>query len=118
MKKLDLTREEAIELWECDNDISENEEQKELQQKAYKVGNEIKRIREIKRTPKKERVKKTDNIKHNIIQAVSESLSKKFNTEITVVTTDKKIRFKVENDYFTLDLVRMTKKTLEKENLI
>lgn len=37
MKTLGLTEEEAIELWKCDNDMAENEEQKELDKKASKV---------------------------------------------------------------------------------
>lgn len=37
MKTLGLTEEEAIELWKCDNDMAENEEQKALDKKASKV---------------------------------------------------------------------------------
>lgn len=37
MTKLGLSEEEAIELWKCDNDMEENEEQNELDKKASKV---------------------------------------------------------------------------------
>jgi 16S rRNA U1498 N3-methylase RsmE len=117
MSKLDITREEAIELWECDNDISINEEQEKLQNSAYITGNEIKRVREIKRTKKKEYVRKVNQNKAELLEVLINALQDKV-TDLTTVKVEKMIRFKYNEKWYTLDLVQMGNKGMKREGLV
>ena len=115
MQKLDLTREEALELWECDHscDSTEdllNEEQKALEKKAYKVGCDIKKVRDTKaKGKKKNRERKPDPVKAEILSAITNLLQTNFNVEVEAIKIEKMLGFNYKNEHYTLDLVRTRK---------
>lgn len=108
MEILSITQEEAIDMWLCDNDIEVNEIEQELTQKA-KDNHITATIHEAKaETPRKtqrERVKKDDPIKEQIIQVIADAI-KDFcgNAEITNKT--KIIAFELEGEKYKIDLTR------------
>ena len=110
MKALELTREEAIQLWLEDNDLQVNEEQEELDKKA-KASRITATIHEAKATKeRKERkvVRKEDTTKENIIKALAERLEE-LATEVKIENVGKLITFKLGEDSFKLDLIRQRK---------
>ena len=104
MRLLDLTKDEAIELWLDDNDYTENAEAAELTAKAKenKVNHEAKSEKQRK-TAKRER--KPDEEKENIIKILENALKKEgISAEIT--NKSKIIEFSIGNNSYKLDLIK------------
>lgn len=111
MKLLNLTQEEAIQLWLEDNDYEENEEQEALCKKAkenVKVANLVGARAEPKAKTQRERVKKDDPEKEMIIAEVARFLTN-IGTDIQVVDNRKIITFRIGEDSYKLDLTRTRK---------
>jgi hypothetical protein len=111
MKLLDLTQEEAIQLWLEDNDYEENEEQVALCQKAkenVKVAKLVGARAEPKAKTQRERVKKDDPAKEMIIAEIAKFLPN-IATDIQIVDDRKIITFKIGEDNYKLDLTRTRK---------
>lgn len=110
MKLLQLTKEEAIELWLDDNDYTENAEAEKLTAKAKenKINHEAKSDKKRK-TAKRER--KPDEEKENLIKILENALK---NAGISAEITNKSkiIEFSVGNNAYKLDLI---KKRVKKE---
>lgn len=108
--KLDLTLQEAIDLWLEDNALQVNEEQEALDKKAKenRITATIHEARADK--PKRERktVKKEDATKESIIKALAETLEG-IATDVKIENVGKLITFKLNEDTFKLDLVRQRK---------
>lgn len=108
--KLDLTLQEAIDLWLEDNALQVNEEQEALDKKAKenRITATIHEARADK--PKRERkaVKKEDTTKESIIKALAETLEG-IATDVKIENVGKLITFKLNEDTFKLDLVRQRK---------
>lgn len=104
MKLLQLTKEEAIELWLDDNDYTENAEAEELTAKAKenKINHEAKSDKKRK-TAKRER--KPDEEKENLIKILENALK---NAGISAEITNKSkiIEFSVGNNAYKLDLIK------------
>ena len=104
MKLLQLTKEEAIELWLDDNDYTENAEAEELTAKAKenKINHEAKSDKKRK-TAKRER--KPDEEKEKLIEILANCLKTEgFETEIT--NKSKIIEFDVGGNHYKLDLIK------------
>lgn len=114
MKLLDLTREEAIDLYLEDNDYKVNEEVEALTNKArankVTAASCVKARAAVPAKTQRERVKKDDPAKEMIIKTLAESLDS-IAANITVVDNRKVITFTVGDDLFKLDLSRTRKKT-------
>ena len=113
MKLLELTRDEAIQLYLEDEGYLENAEQEALCQKAkanVKVGNIVKAKADPKPKSKtqSERVKKDDPAKEMIIAEIAEFLPK-IATNIQVVDNRKIITFCIGDDTYKIDLTRTRK---------
>ena len=113
MKLLELTRDEAIQLYLEDEGYLENVEQEALCKKAkanIKVGNIVKAKADTKSKPKtqSERVKKDDPAKEMIIAEIAEFLPK-IATNIQVVDNRKIITFCIGDDTYKIDLTRTRK---------
>ena len=113
MKLLELTRDEAIQLYLEDEGYLENAEQEALCQKAkanVKVGNIVKARADTKPKPttQSERVKKDDPTKEMIIAEIAEFLPK-IATNIQVVDNRKIITFCIGGDTYKIDLTRTRK---------
>lgn len=110
MKLLELSKEEAIQMWLEDEGYLENEVVKELTAKAKvnKVSHEAK-TEKPRKTVKRER--KPDEEKENLIKILADCLKNAgFTAEIT--NKSKIIEFNVGENHYKLDLIkqRNTKK--------
>lgn len=113
MEKLEISREEAEQLWEDDHDGYESPEMKEMGRKAKEVKRNAKSL-----TPKKktERVKKVDPIKREIIATITNNLSRCWFEElgdeqnephlIHVTNPERYIDFFVGSDHYTITLTK------------
>lgn len=106
MKSLEITREEALDLWACDHDEEESEEQNALDKKASKVkidrgagGN--------KKVDRKPREKKVNAEKQAIITSVFNAIRTDFSdiSAITVRNDEKYVDFTLNDVEYTLNLV-------------
>ena len=106
MKSLDLTREEAEQLWEDDNSGFENDEMKEMERKAKE---NIKRYEQSEKKRKKvSKERKVDETKGKILsdlKAVLETLG----ADIQEVKTETEIKFSFNDDDYTLKLTKHRK---------
>ena len=104
MRLLDISKEEAIQLWLEDNDYLENEIVEELTKKAKenKINHEAKSDKPRKAV-KKER--KPDEEKEKLIEILANCLKTEgFETEIT--NKSKIIEFNVGGNHYKLDLIK------------
>ncbi|MBQ2347251.1 MAG: hypothetical protein II388_02620 [Clostridia bacterium] len=111
MQKLDLTREEAIQLINDDNSKSETPEQAELSKKAKE---NLPRHYETSTTPRKKAVKprKVDETKKDLLADFEDSLP--FGCDCLFQDTETELHFRYEGAYYTLKLTRHSKKVAEK----
>jgi hypothetical protein len=108
MKNLEITREEALELWLCDNGESENEEQKELNEKCktVKVDHGI----ATKKGGKKKVERKPDLQKEEIIKFLFDSLNGREDfSNVKIENVGKIITFEQNGEKFKLDLIKTRK---------
>lgn len=111
MKVLDLSQEEAIQLWLEDNEYEVNEEQVALCAKAkenIKVSTLV-GARAAKPKTQRERVKKDDPNKEAIISHIAEALED-IATDIQIVDNRKIITFSIGSEHFKFDLIRQRTK--------
>lgn len=108
MKILELSKEEAIQVWLEDNEYEINEEQDTLDKQAKQT-----RIKHDAHTftprPRKPRERKEDPEKENIISFLAECLQTKYEN-IKVVNVGKIIEFDIADNHYKIDLVRQRKK--------
>lgn len=103
MKTLDLTREEAEQLWEDDNSDEMTPEQAELTEKAKELGRHM--GESMKERKSREKVRKVDEEKKMILAEFAESLNG-INAEITEVKTETEITFKYGGNVYTVKLTK------------
>jgi len=113
MQVLELTEEEAIQVWLEDNEYLENEEQNQLckKTKENRIMATIHQARaEGKRKTPSERVKKENPTKERIIAAIAEILPNLGANCIKIENIGKIITFSLENEDFKIDLIQKRKK--------
>lgn len=103
METLDLTREEAEQLWEDDNSDEMTPEQAELTAKAKELGRHM--GESMKERKPREKVRKVDEEKKMILAEFAESLNG-INAEITEVKTETEITFKYGGNVYTVKLTK------------
>lgn len=103
MKTLDLTREEAEQLWEDDNSDEMTPEQAELTEKAKCLGRHMGESSKVRKP--REKVRKVDEEKKMILAEFVESLNG-INAEITEVKTETEIAFKYGGNVYTVKLTK------------
>lgn len=113
MKALDLTKEEAIEMWLEDEGYLENEEQEELEKKAKenRVTATIHKASGVDKTVKKtqkERCRKENPTKEMVIAEIAKLLPK-FAENIEVLNPGKLISFSIGTEKYELDLKQKRK---------
>jgi hypothetical protein len=113
MKLLELTREEAIQLWLEDNDYEENEEQAELDAKAKKVkidhGAHADKPRKKSEKP---RTVKVSDAKKEFFSALSQFLSEfsaENGAEMAVLKENKLFQVAFGGEIFKIDLIQQRK---------
>lgn len=107
MKSLEITREEALDLWACDHDEEENEEQNTLDKKASKVKVDRGAGGGNKKVDRKPREKKVNAEKQAIITSVFNAIRTDFSdiSAITVRNDEKYVDFTLNGVEYTLNLV-------------
>lgn len=110
MEILDITRDEAIEMWLDDNDYTTNEEVEELTKKAKDSGaDKIKADR--KPRAKREVTRKENPTKEQIIAEIAQFLAENSqNSAIKVENVGKIITFERSGHKFKLDLIQTREK--------
>lgn len=110
MKNLEITKQEAIQMWFEDNEIEINQEQVELTEKAVKTGvqKEMTRCKSNKK-PSTKRERKPDTTKEEIIKNLAEFVSG-FGENVQIENVGKIVTFTIGEEHFTLNLVRNRQK--------
>lgn len=110
MKTLDLTEEEAIEMYLDDEGYTENDEVEELTKKAKENKTTLIHAQVDKRERKlRETAPKEDKVKEDIINQVSELLSS-IADRVDITNKTKMIEFDLDGDHYKFDLIRQRKK--------
>lgn len=115
MKALDLTKEEAIEMWLEDEGYMENEEQEELEKKAKdnKITATIHQASSVDKTQKKtqkERCRKEDPTKEMVIAEIAKLLLN-FAENVEILNPSKLISLKIGDEFYEIDLKFSRNKT-------
>lgn len=105
MELLDISREEAIQMWLEDNDLQTNEVVEELTQKAKENKVNRRAKSDAPRKKKKAPERKPDTEKEDLIEKLANFLTNEgFDAEIT--NKSKIIEFDFGGNHFKLDLIR------------
>lgn len=118
MKSLDLTKEEAIEMWLDDEGYTENDEQLELEQKAKESGimRDIHGASAIDKTAKKSgkpKVVKVSDEKRDLFDLIYDTLRDyevDFDGKTTILKENKLIQFEINGKTFKIDLIEQRNK--------
>lgn len=109
MSSLELSKQEAIDLWLSDNGYEDNEEQIELNEKASKV----RILKEVdKKVPKKERkpvIKSVSDEKKALFSEILSGLQDVYKKNVTVLTENKLISIKINGKTFKIDVIEQRK---------
>ena len=105
IKRLELSENEAIELWLTDNDYMDNEEVNRLSQQAKENKVNIRAERDEPRK-KREVTKKENPAKEGIIKEVAEMLGNIGAVNIKITNISKLIEFEMDGNNFKLDLIQ------------
>lgn len=108
MERLDISKEQAIELWLTDNDYRKNEELEELTRIAKK--NRITATihnasDETKERKKREVVKKENPVKEDLICKFAAMLNE-MAENVKIVNASKLIEFEINGNCYKLDLIQ------------
>ena len=105
MSSLELSEKDAIDLWLCDNNLEEDEEQIELDEKASKV-----RIDKdiVQKKPKKERKKpekKVSDAKKELFSEILSDLEDVYKGNVEVLNENKLISVRIGEKLFKIDVI-------------
>ena len=105
MSSLELSEKDAIDLWLCDNNLEEDEEQIELDEKASKV-----RIDKdiVQKKPKKERKKpekKVSDAKKELFNEILSDLQDIYKENVEVLNENKLISVRIGEKLFKIDVI-------------
>lgn len=113
MKLLEISKEEAIEMWLCDHDFEDNEELEELDTKASKVKiNHGAGTNERKKSDKPRTVKVSD-AKKELFSKLSYYLNEfceENSANCTILKENKLIELQFGGETFKIDLIQVRKK--------
>ena len=112
VSSLEISQDEAIELWLTDNGLEENEEQAELDEKASKVHiNKDAYIDENKKPRKKPEIKVSDE-KQELFSVILNNLQENYdqpNEKVKILTKNKLISVEINGITFKIDIVQTRK---------
>lgn len=114
MKNLDLTKDEAIQMYLEDEGYLDNEEQLELDKKAKESGimrtiHEAKDIEKEKKKTSKPKTVKVSDEKQELFADILENLQKLYGN-VTVLKQNKLIQVQIEEKIFKIDLIEQRPK--------
>ena len=107
MKALDLTKEDAIQMWLEDNDYEVNEEQAELDAKAKKVkiDHGASAMDKTKSKEKKPRPKVASDEKQTLFSQIFDNLNEFYGENAKIEKENKLILVKIGEKTFKIDLI-------------
>ena len=110
MKVLDISKDEAIEMWLEDEGYLENEEQEELCKKAKenRITATIHDAKDVKKKTQRERVRKENPTKRMVIAEIVKILPD-FAENIQVLNVEKLISFTIGDNTYEIDLKQKRK---------
>ena len=106
MSSLKLSEKDAIDLWLCDHDYEEDEEQAELDEKASKVkiSHEIAQKKEKKeRKPPK---KVVSSEKQTLFNEILANLTENYGENVKILTENKLISIEINGITFKIDIIQ------------
>lgn len=118
MKSLDLTKEQAIEMWLDDEGYTENEEQLELDKKAKESGimrdiHGASAMDKADKKPSKPKVVKVSEEKRDLFSLLYDTLHDygiDFDGKATILKENKLIQFEINGKIFKIDLIEQRNK--------
>lgn len=107
MKALELTKEEAVQMWLEDNEYEVNEEQAELDEKAKKVKIQhgASAIDKTEKKEKKERIVKVSNEKQALFGDIYQNLAELYGENVEIIKENKLLTVKINGKVFKIDLI-------------
>ena len=105
MKSLELSKQDAIDLWLCDNGYEDDEEQSELDEKASKIHitKEISTKKSSK--PRKPIEKKISDEKKSLFTEILNNLSAVYGENVEILNENKLISVKINEKTFKIDII-------------
>ena len=112
MKSLDLTKEEAVQMWLEDNGYEENEEQAELDAKAKKVkiDHGASAVDKTQKKEKKPRPKVASDEKQTLFSQIFDNLNEFYGENAQIEKENKLIIVKIGEKTFKVDLIEQRAK--------
>ena len=105
MEKLELTKEEAIEMWLEDNDYLENAEQNALDEKAKAVKIQHDAASGVRKKSEKPRTVKISDEKRMLFSEIIANLEAVFMENVNVLKENKLIEVKIGEKIFKIDVI-------------
>ena len=106
MKALDLSKDEAVQMWLEDNDYEVNEEQEELDNKAKKVKiNHGASAVDKTEKEKKPRVVKISDEKQALFSDIYQNLTEIYGENVEIVKENKLLTVKIGSKTFKIDII-------------
>lgn len=105
MKLLDLSEDEAIQMWLEDNEIEVNQEQEELNQKAKAIKIQHGASADKERKPAKERTVKVSDEKKELFHTIYSALLTYGNSNVQVLKENKLFSVQINEKIFKIDLI-------------
>jgi hypothetical protein len=106
MSSLELSEKDAIDLWLCDNDYEEDEEQTELDEKAKKVkiNKDIapKKAQKERKPPKKV----VSSEKQTLFNDILSNLTENYGENVKILTENKLISVEINGITFKIDVIQ------------
>ena len=110
MKALDISREDAIEMWLDDNDYTTNEEQENLDKMAKNVKIDVGCDQKSRKKATKPREKKVSDEKKAVFDSIFAFLSENYGENATILNENKLIQLKIADKTFKIDLIQVRNK--------
>ena len=110
MEKLQLTHDEAVQMWLEDNEIEVNQEQAELDKKAKSIKIQHGASTEKERKPPKPRTVKTSDEKKQLFHTVYSALLEYGNSNVQILKENKLFSVQIGEKLFKIDLIEVRKK--------
>ena len=102
---LEISQQEAIDLWLCDNGYDDDDEQLELDEKASKVQISKEVAPKKSSKPRKPIEKKVSDEKRELFKAIYGHLDEIFGDDVEILNENKLISVKIGDKCFKVDVI-------------
>ena len=105
IKNLEITKDEAIEVWLCDNGFDEDEEQENLDKTAKKVHIDKDIVQKSVKKERKKPEKKVSDEKKVLFNQIFDNLKQIYGENVEILNENKLISVKIAEKTFKIDLI-------------